>query len=258
MSDYPDYTSLLQIIGSDIMVPIDLQGAYIMMPVDIQAQYVTLDIDIVAQSVGDISVDIAAQSVGNITISIAASTITLQVNIASITGGVAFNVGTVTGTVNVNLASSAITLNVDIKAQTIGNLTIDIEAQSVAIIDQPNWSAINATDKNFTLADNDMVFGEESYGSYTVTTGKTLFICGASFWMQPGAAASGDLPNFGYLRLHNNTDNINLAALGGNGGGGIVFSKPIALAAGKVLRYVIGCMANHTCSGWLTVWGYEI
>lgn len=75
MADYPDWTDIIQIVGSDIMVPIDVQGAYIMMPVDIQAQYLTLDIDIVAQTVGNIEVDLVAQSVGNIEVDIAAQTI---------------------------------------------------------------------------------------------------------------------------------------------------------------------------------------
>jgi len=74
-TDYPDWTRLMQLIGADIMMPIDIQGAYIMMPVDIQAQYITLDIDITAQSVGNISIDIAAASVGNIGIDINAQSI---------------------------------------------------------------------------------------------------------------------------------------------------------------------------------------
>jgi len=75
MGDYPDWTDLVQIVGADIMVPIDIQGAYIMMPVDIQAQYVNLDIDIVAQSVGNIAIDLVAQSVGDITVDIKAQSI---------------------------------------------------------------------------------------------------------------------------------------------------------------------------------------
>ncbi len=75
VKDYPDYTDIMQIIGSDIMIPIDLQAAYIMMPVDLQAQYVTLEIDVVAQTVGNIEVDLAAQSVGNIQVDINAQTI---------------------------------------------------------------------------------------------------------------------------------------------------------------------------------------
>lgn len=72
MADYPDYFELIQIVGADIMVPIDVQGAYIMMPVDIQAQYLTLEIDIVAQTVGNISIDLAAQTIGNLAVNISA------------------------------------------------------------------------------------------------------------------------------------------------------------------------------------------
>ena len=79
MGDYPDYTSLMQIIGSDIMVPIDIQGAYIMMPVDLQAQYITLEIDVVAQSMGNLTVDINAQTVGDITINFNAQSIGMYV-----------------------------------------------------------------------------------------------------------------------------------------------------------------------------------
>jgi len=85
--DYPDWTRLIQLIGSNIMMPIDMQASYIMMPVDIQAQYVTLDIDIVAQTVGNLSIDIAAASVGNIGIDIKANTlgnITIDVEAQSV------------------------------------------------------------------------------------------------------------------------------------------------------------------------------
>lgn len=63
VSDYPDWTDLIHLVGTDIMLAIDVQGAYIMMPVDIQAQYLTLDINIKAQDVV-INIDIEAQSVG--------------------------------------------------------------------------------------------------------------------------------------------------------------------------------------------------
>ncbi len=80
--DYPDYTRAQQIIGSDIMVPIDIQGSYIMMPVDIQAQYVTLQIDIVAQTIGNLAVNIAANTAGNITVNIAAQSLSnLNINL---------------------------------------------------------------------------------------------------------------------------------------------------------------------------------
>ena len=234
--DYPDYTSLLQIIGSDIMVPIDLQGAYIMMPVDLQAQYITLEIDIVAQTVGDITVDIAAQTIGNLAVNIAASAITL----------------------NVAIASSAVTFNVDITTQTLTTLKIDIKAQSVAIIDQPNWAAINATDKNFILASGGLAWSANAYGTYTVPANKTLYLCGMAFTSYAGSAADADSNQMGMIFLFNVTDSVNLPCLGGNGGGSVVFSKPIKVAANKQLKYAVYNWANHNVIMWASVWGYEL
>lgn len=38
--DYPDWTDMVQLIGTDIMLAIDIQGGYIMVPVDWQSQFV--------------------------------------------------------------------------------------------------------------------------------------------------------------------------------------------------------------------------
>lgn len=75
MADYPDYTNVMQIIGSDIMVPFDIQAAYIMMPIDIQAQYMNLKIDIAAQTIGNIGIDIKAASVEKINVDITTQSI---------------------------------------------------------------------------------------------------------------------------------------------------------------------------------------
>ena len=214
MGDYPDYTSLMQIIGSDIMVPIDVQAAYIMMPIDIQAQYVTLDIDIVAQSVGNIAIDIAAQSAGAI--------------------------------------------SVDITAQTIAQLDINIDAQNVGVYLQPEWAAKTGIDKNFLLTASNKTYGQYTEGAYTVTSGKTLYICGASFAIQASAAANADLPQIGYVNLMNYTDTIYLAYIGGNGGGSVTFPKPVSVAGGKSFRYYLQVFANHACEAELSIWGYEI
>lgn len=74
-SDYPDWTDLIHLVGTDIMLAIDIQGAYIMTPVDIQAQYLTLEIDIKAQSIEAIKVDITTQTLESINVDITAQTI---------------------------------------------------------------------------------------------------------------------------------------------------------------------------------------
>lgn len=92
VKDYPDWTDSIQVIGTDIMMPIDLQGAYIMMPIDIQAQYIDLKIDIVAQSIGNIAIDLVAQTVGDITVDIKAQTIgNLVIDIEAQSVGIVLN-----------------------------------------------------------------------------------------------------------------------------------------------------------------------
>ena len=152
--DYPDYTSLMQVIGSDIMVPIDLQASYIMMPIDMQAAYIqmpvdiqsqyitldinietseaTLDVDIVAQTVGNIAIDIAAQSAGNLT--------------------------------------------VDISAQTVGDITINFNAQSIGMYVIRDWEAKVDNDKSvtgYTLIEG---YQDGTLVDYTVPTGKAFYV----------------------------------------------------------------------------------
>lgn len=86
--DYPDFTRMMQIVGSDIdvpisidavtvtlginvvaadiMMPIDMQAAYIMMPIDIQGQVddMNININIKAQEITNLTIDINAQHVG--------------------------------------------------------------------------------------------------------------------------------------------------------------------------------------------------
>lgn len=85
MSDYPDWSRLVQLIGSDIMVPID-----------VQAQYITLDINIAASAV-------------TLDINLAASAITLDVNIK-----------TSEATIEVDIAAQTVELDIDITAQHVG------------------------------------------------------------------------------------------------------------------------------------------
>lgn len=86
--DYPDWTRLTQIIGTNvtipieveacditlsinitaaaIMMPVDMQAAYIMMPIDIQGQVddMNININIKAQEITNLTIDINAQEIG--------------------------------------------------------------------------------------------------------------------------------------------------------------------------------------------------
>lgn len=86
MSDYADWTDSIEMLGSEIMVPmdfqgstimvpLDLQGSTIMMPIDIQGQTLNVEVDIKAQSIESLAIDISAQSIGNLAISVVAQSV---------------------------------------------------------------------------------------------------------------------------------------------------------------------------------------
>jgi hypothetical protein len=200
--DYPDWTDLVHIIGTDIMVAVDIQGGYIMLPIDIQGQYITLEMDIVAQTIGNITIDIAAQ--------------------------------------------------------TIGDLEITINAQAVGIYLMPGWTALQGEDKDLDTAIVGLSAFTSSYGSYTVTAGKTLYITDVSFSIDANAAADGDKPQHGKIWLENDTDGQSLLWIGGDGGGGMPLSKPIKVASEKVLRIHGFNKANHDLNIYVSVKGFEI
>jgi len=243
---YPDWTKLMQVIGSDIQVPIDIQGSYIMMPVDIQAQYTTLEIDVVAQSVGNITIDIAAQSIGNLDINIAASAVTLDINIASQAANV-----------DVNIAASAVTLNISGSVSITGVAQVDIEAQSVAVKPQAEWSPQQAQQKYFVFYDSGIGSGSWSQSDYTVTTGKTLYITHISFYLL-GYGATYDISGGAGLTLYNVSSGSYLAVIGGQSGNGVSFPTPLKVTSGQTIRVSIGNMTNQTLQGHACWAGYEI
>lgn len=229
-TDYPDYTSAMQIIGSDVMVPIDIQGAYIMMPVDIQAQYITLEIDIVAQTVGNIAIDIAAQSVTNLNVNLAASAITMDINIKSITGGVTFNIGTITGTVTVSITGTA---------------NINIVTQSVALSSQAEWGAKQNKGIWYSYEVYLTLFGDVAYHEETIPAGKTAYMNFVSVVTKAAATANADLNQFGEFELDNITKGVACASLGSNGGMAVSLDTPALFAAGDTLRLTAYNRSNH-------------
>jgi len=230
MADYPDYTTLMQILGSDIMLPIDIQGAYIQMPVDIQGQYVTLDIDIVAQSVGNLTIDIAAQSLGNLDINIAASAVTL----------------------NVAIQSSAVTLDVDITAQTIDNLKININAQDIGVYLQPEWSAKTGVDKNLTGVATISSGFLTTILEYTVTSGKTFYISTWGFNMLASAGIMAIL-----TKVVDATETV-IFCSGGQTGNAHSLNKPITVPGGGKVRVKCEQFTGGDVMVRASVGGYEI
>ena len=258
MADYPDWTDLVQVVGSDIMVPIDVQGAYIMLPVDIQGQYLTLDIDIAAQSVGNIEVDIAAQSVGNIAVSIAASAVTLNINIQSSEIALNVNIAASKVTLPINIKSSEIALNVNISAQSIGNLTIDIQAQSVGVYLQPEWAAKQGIDKNIRGLANDEGWGGSLKVAYTVPEGKTLYITLVTAGGRANEEANGSKIQNIRVVLFNQTTETFVLETAGEGGVVVPLAKPVVVGEEEEINLFAYSYAAHNSNLYGTIMGYEV
>ena len=188
MPDYPDWYEIVQLVGSDIKVPID-----------IQAQFITLDINIKAAD---------AQ-------------------------------------VNVNIAASVVELDIDITAQHIG------------VFLQPEWAGLQGEDKNFYFY-TPVAAGGYGMLDYSVTNGKTLYICGIAFGIHTQELS--DYDHFLYLfgTIRDNTAGVRFANLGGVGGAEATFPKPIVIPENHVMRIYLYNFTNLACYVGATCWGYEI
>ena len=229
MSDYPDYTTLTQIVGTEVTIPISIESVAVTLDVDIVAQTVgDLDINLAASDI-TLNVDIAAQSIGNIAVNIAASDITLDINIES----------------------SAVTLNVDITAQTIGNITIDIETQSVAVYNPPDWQGKLGNSVDLSGIVTSKAAGSQwLVATRNVTAGKTWVIYAFAAMLD---AIGGNVSGF----IWNDTDETVLACGGGANGFSVVLPKPARVAAGKNIDLYITHYGADVGNLYAIAWGYE-
>ncbi len=156
------------------------------------------------------------------------------------------------------IAQTLAALDINITGQDLAELVINIAAQDVGIYLQPEWAALQGDDKNFSVGASNQTRGNGASASYTVTAGKTLYISGASFWIYANLAADSDKNQMGLAWLYNNTDLIYLATLGGNGGGGLSFPKPLVIPSEKEFKYFVLNRSNHNCDMYMSAWGYEI
>lgn len=163
------------------------------------------------------------------------------------------------GNVAVNIAAQTLaTLGINITAQDLAELIIKINAQAVGIYLQPEWAALQGKDKNFRATGTNKATGTGTLFTYTVPDGKTLYVCGVSFYLYATTEGDRDLNQIGFARLINDTTSIRLASLGGNGGNGLVFPKPIVVPENEKLDGESLNGSNHNCNMDMTAWGYEI
>jgi len=226
MADYPDGTYPVDIIAQSLdKIAVDVQKS-IQLNVDIVAQTLsTMAVDIAAQTLATLGVNIKAQDLANLKVDVAAQTLS--------------------------------ELGVNITAQDLSELVIKIAAQTVGVYLQPEWAAKEGEDKNFHSSGNVTADGGSVNVTYTVPTGKTLYIGGLST-----AIYAQDIPtdydHFLYNQCGIAVAGTNIAGIGGLGGTLITFQKPIVANAGEEIIALSVNRSNIACWASVSVWGYEI
>jgi len=279
--DYPDYTQEFTISAVLVdMIPVTIKAQTIdKIRIDIVAQSIgNIAVDIAAQTVGNIAVDIAAQSVGNLAIDIAAqtlSTIAISIDAADITGNIPIDIAAQTlanvgvdikaqtlstlkidiaaqtlSQVDVNIAASAVTLNVNIAAST-ATVDINVTAQSAGVYLQPEWSAKQETDQNFS---GSAVIGAGATAiliDYTVPSGKTLII-------NDLAIVRNDETGPAHLELYDRTAGVRLLNLAGELGAAMSLVKPKRIPGNHRVTVDGYNFGSTSATYWASMGGYLI
>lgn len=119
-----------------------------------------------------------------------------------------------------------------------------------------DWSAYKGADKNFHTYALNKAPGTSISATYTVPADKTLYITSFTMSCWGNTAADRDLNQIVIGELWSGA--TVLVDIGGNGGAGITFSKPFAIAAGVVLTYLVANCSNHNANIDVTAIGYEV
>ncbi len=161
------------------------------------------------------------------------------------------------GSIAVDIAAQTLAeMSVNIIAQDLTELLINVVAQDVGIYLQPEWAALQGTDKTFTSASVNVAFLDATYVSYTVPAGKTLYITGLSFANRAYSQADADNNQLCECIIQDGATSVFYQ--GASGGGSISLSKPIVIAAGHTVTMYLYNAANHNTTCSLVVLGYEV
>lgn len=134
----------------------------------------------------------------------------------------------------------------------------DFEGDKSGLYLMPEWAAFEAIDINLSAFVANRPWNFTLTSDYVVTAGRTLYITSASCKLSATLQADADNNHFFSYTLQNTTTGIILAYLGGNGGGQLIFPKPITIPAGETYRMALTIMANHNCNPAVASRGYEI
>ena len=134
----------------------------------------------------------------------------------------------------------------------------DFEGDKSKVFTISDWSAIEGIDKSFDESAVNQGWLDSDLIQYAVPAGKTLYIVGAAFAIQPSAAV--DFDSFLYVRGLIQAVEIGGGAfqISGLGGCFLPLTRPLVIAGGVTFEaYVVNC-SNIDCDIFVSAWGYEI
>lgn len=134
----------------------------------------------------------------------------------------------------------------------------DFEGGKSGVYSVAEWAAFEGNDKTLIHTGTNKASGLGSVGSYAVPSDKTLYIISLSFEIHATNATDRDNNQTGVAALYRATPLTIYCYFGGNGGGSILFGRPIKFATGEGVRYGVSNWSNHNCDYYITVWGYEV
>ena len=132
----------------------------------------------------------------------------------------------------------------------------DYEGGKSGLYLMPEWAAREGLDKNITVISGSLGFLDTAETEYIVPIAKTLYIVGMSFGSRADAEADADKNQMALVDL--TIDTQYLSFLGGNGGNGEPFNKPMVFAGETTLKLRVWGYANHNIHVWASCWGYEV
>lgn len=129
----------------------------------------------------------------------------------------------------------------------------DFEGQKSSLYLVPQWEAFRSEDKDLVGAANVAATWEDTVLTYTVPSGKVLYIVSWGCYIRVLNTAV-----IGRLRKTAGAVITNHGLSGGMGGFSVQCPKPVVFAAGEVLSVLAWNLTAAAASVWAYATGYEI
>ncbi len=133
----------------------------------------------------------------------------------------------------------------------------DFEGPKIGVYLIPEWAAREGTDKTFLLAASGKAYGQDASTTYTVPSGKTLYLHYGTFTGYSNSSDFADLPIMIELYVYDFTSVEKILSVGGCGGGSFTLPKPVAIAENHQIGVYIFNRSKNPANLVGSVGGYE-